>query len=1081
MRQLIHYFIKYPVAGNVIMILIFIFGWWGLGSLKSTFFPDSESKIILVEATYPGASPEEVEEGITTKIEDNLKGLTGLDRVTSISQENFARVTVEVLKDVDTDLIVQDVKNAVDRINSFPAGMEPPVIYKREGRQFVINFALSGDVPLTRLKQTARKIESDFRAMKGISKIQITGFPDEEIQIAFREDALRAYGLSFDQAARAVRQSNIDITGGSVKTASEELLIRARLKRFHADELQSIPIKTSPDGRIVRLRDVAEVTDTWADKPVRSYFNEEQAVIVTIQNTISEDAITISEDVNKYIERFNAQNDGIEATIIRDGTVTLTQRISMLFNNGIIGFVLVVLFLALFLNFRLAFWVAVSIPVAFAGMFILASSFGLTINVISLFGMILVIGILVDDGIVIGESIYQHWERGAEPIDAAMKGTMEVLPAVVSAVLTTIVAFSLFYFLDGPLGNFAPDMAFVVICTLLFSLVEGALILPGHLAHSHALKVARAEKKENAIARTMNNFMAWMRDKVYAPYLRFSLANKTLALAIPLGLFFITLGAIGGGFIKTTFFPSIESEFINVELEMPSGSRDMITEEKLLQIQHAAWAINDSVRETRADGLDIIEGIQRDMGPSSHQGKLTIVLLDNETRDMESDVINGLIQKKTGRLSGAQKLIFAQRVPFGKPVELSLKGPNLAALEGARNAVKAQMNKLSTIKDVADNYQPGLRELNVTLKDKAHLLGLTLQDVLGQVRQGFFGGEVQRLQRGADEVKIWVRYPEADRSSLYRLEDMRIRLANGAEYPFREIAEYEIERGVLGINHLDNQREIRISAELANKEVSSNDVKVYLEKTLLPEALASFPAVSYSFEGQARANEKTKNSMGAAGPAILLLMLAIITLTFRSLWQALLVFFTIPFGLIGVGWGHWLHGAQMSLLSLFGIIALIGIMVNDSLVFISAYNTNMKRGMSFNEAVYNAGISRFRPIILTTLTTVAGLAPLISNTSFQAQFLIPMAIAVAYGLIIATYTTLVMLPVYLVVLSNIRVHLTWLWRGKRPTREELEPAVVELAVETTPAELLPEANQDTIEPTLPTPKANPETRDGDEN
>lgn len=1047
MRQLITYFIKYPVSGNLIMGLIFAFGWWGLGALKSTFFPDSESKIILIEATYPGASPEEVEEGIVTKIEDNLKGLTGIDRVSSVSQENFGQITVEVLKEFDTDLITQDVKNAVDRISSFPTGMEPPVIYKREGRNFVINFALSGDVPLTRLKQTARKIENDFRKVDGISKITISGFPDEEIQIAFREDALRAYNLTFAQASAAVRGSNLDITGGTIKTSAEELLIRARMKRFWASELEDIVVKTSADGRIIRLRDIADVSDTWADAPVRTSYNDEAAVVISVSNTISEDAIGIADYINEYIEQFNAQNDGITATVIRDGTVTLVQRIAMLQNNGIVGFILVLLFLALFLNTRLAFWVALSIPIAFCGMFILASSFGLTINVISLFGMILVIGILVDDGIVIAESIYQHWERGAEPIEAAINGTMEVLPAVVSAVLTTIVAFSLFYFLDGPLGDFAPDMAFVVICTLIFSLVEGALILPGHLAHSKALKVARAEKKENWLARNMNAFMDWMRDRLYAPFLRFCLDNKLFTFLIGAGLMVFTVFAIRASVIRTTFFPSIESEFINVELEMPAGTRDLITEEKLLLIQQAAWAVNDSVRETRADGLDIVQGIQRDIGPKGHQAKATIVLLDNETRNMESDVIQRLIQQKTGAISGAQKLIFAQRVPFGKPVEISIKAPDLATLESARDSIEARMKRLETIKDVADNYQPGLRELNVRLKDKAYLLGLTLQDVLVQVRQGFFGGEVQRLQRGADEVKIWVRYPEEDRSSLSKLEDMRIRMANGNEYPFREVAEYEIVRGVLGINHLDNQREIRISAELANKKVSGSDVTAHIRTKLLPEALKNFPSVTYSFEGQARASQKMARSMQAAGPAVLLLMLALITLTFRSLWQALCVFLTIPFGLIGVGWGHWLHGAQISLLSLFGIIALIGIMVNDSLVLVSAFNTNMKRGMTFKDAIYKAGVSRFRPIVLTTVTTVAGLAPLITNTSFQAQFLIPMAIAVAYGLLIATYTTLILLPVFVSVLNSIRIGARWAWTGQQPSAEIVEPAVTELEVE----------------------------------
>nr|MCH9823271.1 efflux RND transporter permease subunit [Bacteroidota bacterium] len=924
MRNLIAYFIKYPVAGNTLMVLIFIFGYFGLQSWKKNFFPVSESRILQIETVYPGSSPEEIEKGIVLKIEDNLRGVTGIEQISSVSQENSGVITIEVERSYNTDLVLQDVKNAVDRIPSFPDGMEPPVIYKKESRNFAISFSLSGDVSLTTLKKFAQKAESDLLAIDGISKIALSGYPDEEIEIALKEDALRAYDLTFLEVSQKVQNANLEVTGGKVRGDKEELIIRANTKGYYADKFKNIVIKTTTDGRIVRLKDVALVSDIWAESPNRSYLNGQPSVIIEVSNTIEEDILFVTESVKEYMEKFNTENSVVKTTLVRDGSTTLNERIDLLVDNGIIGFVLVLLFLAFFLHIRLAFWVALSIPIAFMGMFIVGANSEVSINVISLFGMILVIGILVDDGIVIGENIYKHYEDGKEPMQAAIDGTMQVLPAVFSAVLTTAIAFSTFFFLEGRLGEFAPDMAFVVISTLAFSLVEGAFILPAHVAHSKALS---KEAKKNKVEKAFDNIMSTLRDKYYGPFLRFAMKNWVLALSVPIALFIITLGGIRGGIIKLTFFPFIEQDYITVNLEMPSGTRENITEGYLEDIQAAAWRVNQKMSSERADGKDIVENVLLKVGPGTNVGSVTIRLLGTEERQMQSFLISNAIRDEVGEVYEAEKLTFGINTPFGKPVSVSLLGNDLAELNLAKEELKNKLKELPALKDVNDNDKKGARELRLKLKEKAYAMGLTMRDVVGQVRQGFFGFEVQRLQRGLDEVKVWVRYDLEDRGSVKRLENMRIRTASGMQVPLNEIADYEIERGIVAINHLDGRREVRIEAELGDPTASASEIMAEVRAVIIPEVLAKYPSTSVTYEGQSKQQQKTASSGKRVIPIILLLMLAVIVLTFRSLWQAVLVFICIPFALIGVGWGHYFHGHAISLLSMFGIIALIGVMV----------------------------------------------------------------------------------------------------------------------------------------------------------
>ena len=1059
MRNLISYFIKYHVAVNVIVLAFLLFGVAGAYSLKSSFFPLIDSKNISITVIYPGASPQEVEEGIVLKIEDNLKGLNGVDRVTSTSRENSGTISIEIEKGKDIDFMLLEVKNAVDRVPSFPVGMEPLVVSKQEAVRQTISFGLSGkNVSLKTLKQIGRQVENDLRGIDGISQISISGYPDEEIEIAVNENSLLSYNMSFAEVAQAVSSSNILVTGGTIKTEAEEYLIRANNRSYYGDELSNIVVRADPSGRTVRLKDVAVIRDRFSESPNATYFNGQLAVNTTITSTNSEDLISSADKAKEYIKVFNEEHYNVQLNIISDLSITLVQRTDLLINNAIIGMILVLIFLSVFLNTRLAFWVAFGLPVAFLGMFMLAGFFNVTINVLSLFGMIIVIGILVDDGIVIAENIYQHYEMGKTPIQAAIDGTMEVIPPIVSAIITTILAFSIFLFLDGRIGDFFGEVSIIVILTLGISLVEALIILPAHLAHSKALRTIDSSPK-TAIGklfsklRYINHFgdkiMKWLRDKMYSPALRFSLENKFLTFAIFVTLLILTFGSIGGGIIRSTFFPQIASDRIQVTLNMPNGTNEVVTDSIISFIEEQARLVNDELTEKYLSGTDkvLFENIIKNVGPGSSAASLTINLLPGEERPdaVTSDIVTNNLRDKVGPVFGAESLVYGSGGNFGgSPVSVSLLGNNISELKAAKKELKESLEANALLKDVTDNDPAGIKEIRLELKDNAYLLGLTLRDIMTQVRAGFFGTQAQRFQRGQDEIRVWVRYDRENRSSITDLDAMRISTPNGSRVPLSEIASYTIERGDVAVNHLNGRREIQISADLKNsQETSATDVLEDLRNNIMPEILSKYPTVSPSYEGQNREAGKLLASLKPVGLTVLLLIYIVIAFTFRSYSQPLLLLLLIPLSLTAVAWGHWVHNFPINILSMLGIIALIGIMVNDGLVLIGKFNVNLKNGMLFNDAIYEAGRSRFRAIFLTSLTTVAGLAPLLLEKSRQAQFLKPMAMSIAYGIAFATVLTLIMLPVFLSFSNSLKTTTKWLKTGEKVTREEVERAIKE--------------------------------------
>ncbi len=1045
MKNFLSFFIKYPVAVNVIMISVAIFGYLGLQETKSSFFPLDDSKLIFINITYPGASPAEIEEGVVLKIEDNLRGLVDIDRVTSASQENSARITVEIEEGADIDIVLANVKNAVDRVPSFPVDMEPPVISKQENINPAITFTVSGEgVPLTTLKEVSRKVEDDIRAIPNISQVELSGFPDEEIEIAVRENDLLAFNLTFAEVAAAVRNSNLITTGGNIKTDTEEYLIRAKNRSYFGSELDFIIVKASPTGQIVRLRDIAEVRDKWSEVPDRINFNGNSAVQLSVSTTNNEDLLYATDKIKEYIIDFNEKNDVLKLSISNDSSVALNARQKLLVDNGLIGILLVLVFLSIFLKPSIAFWVAIGLPFSFLGLFIFAPSF-MTINVISLFGMIIVIGILVDDGIVIAENIYDQYEKGKSKVQAAIDGTLQVFPPIMAAILTTIIAFSTFIFLPERLGSFFGQIAKVVGIILVISLIEAFLILPAHLAHSRALD-------KNAKPFILNIWadkgITWLRDTLYVPFLRFILNYKVFGFAIPIALLLVTIGALQGGIIRLTFFPNIASDSVAITLKMPQGTSENITDSIITVIEKAAWEANIELTENQTGNLPVIENSVRRLGPGSSNASLTLNLLPGEERDVPSAVVSNAIRKKVGPIYDAESVVFGSGNAFGgKPVSISLVGNNIAELKQAKQDLKAAFRSNPRLADVTDNDPAGIKEIKIQLKENAYLLGLTLNGVMSQVRSGFFGASVQRFQRGRDEIRVWVRYDRSNRSSITDLDRMRIVTPTGNRVPLAEIASYEIERGDVVINHIDGRREIRVDADLTDAKDSAPEILANIRTAVMPEIIAKYPTVTPLYEGQNRGVSKIGAAMAKVLPIILILMYAVIAFVFRSYGQPLLLFILIPFSFVGVAWGHWVHGQSINVLSGLGIVALVGILVNDGLVLIEKFNLLLKDGVPYRKAMVEAGRSRFRAIFLTSLTTVAGLAPLIFEKSFSAQFLIPMAISVAYGIAYATFMTLFLLPLLLAVKNSFKVGIKWLWTGKKPERESVERAIIEMESE----------------------------------
>lgn len=1049
MRNIISFFIQKPAWGNAIIIVSLIFGITAIVLLDRSFFPEQDPNKLNISIFYNGASPVEMEEGVTIKVEQALRGVQGVDEITSTSSENFSKISIVAFKDADIDEVFRDVENAVNGINSLPVGVEKPTIVKQ--RNFMNSRAsiisLSGDVGVTLLKETAEQIEDDLLNTKAISQLLTEGYPESEFSIEVKEIQLLRYNLTFDDVVNAIKRNNKDVSAGSVKTKDEEYLIRAKSKQNTVFGIEDIALRSTVEGEKVTIGDVADVKYQFADSPIESYIDGERNVTLILMKLENDDLGDITDEIEKYIAEFNSTHTEMKLTTTFQRYDLLRQRLSMLVSNGGLGLLLVLIVLGLFLNLRLSIWVAVGIPVSFLGMFMVGAIYGITINMISLSGMILVVGIIVDDGIVIAENIYSHYEKGKSPYNATLDGTMEVLPAVFTSVITTVVAFSVLLFLEEM--EQMREMAFVVIICLLFSLIEAFLVLPAHL------KSKKLQKKEKIgffgkIKNKAEGVVRFLGDKVYGDVLKFILYRKAVRRTLaffPLIFIIIITIFLFTGVIKKTFFPAIPFDDFKVEVSYKPGEPKEKTMEYL-------WYCYDEVAKVQVElkekyGRDLIQfvsivaGKTEELGETGPHCGMIRVQLDAEGAAISSFEIAKMVEDRINKDLSLDKFMVGGGNRWGKPISIALKGKNTKEIKEAKEYLKSELRKMSELKDITDNGGEGNREIRLTLKEKAHLLGLTHGDITKQIRQGFFGEEVQRLIIGTNEIKVWVRYPKEDRGSLGQMDEVKIKTDNDQLIPLRELVDYEIKRGEVSIKHYNGVREIVVDAAQVDALASTSDFVNDIEDNILPSLGSKFKSVDYEFRGQALNARKSRKEMNTVVSILIFLMILILSLNFNSFWQGLLF---LPIMLIGpfcAMLGHGLENVPFSLLSVWGVIALLGILVNDAIVFLDKYNRNLKEGLMPVDAVYNAGMKRFRPILLTSLTTIAGLYPLIREQSFQAQFLIPMAVSVAYGVFFGTLFILIFFPTLILFSNDVRKAFKWLWTGVKPSMLDVEPAIID--------------------------------------
>ncbi|MYB52528.1 MAG: efflux RND transporter permease subunit [Acidobacteriia bacterium] len=1050
-KGVIGWFARNGVAANLMLLVIVVSGAIVLMDLKQEIFPELSLDVITIETRYRGAGPEEVEDAICLRVEEALQGIDGIKRMTSTANEGSGLVTLELLVGYDIRKVLDDVKAGVDAIETFPEEAEKPIVHELTSRFQVINVAVAGDTDLATLKRIGEQVRDGLTALPEISQALLLNVPPYEISIEVSDEALRRWGLTFDRVAEAVRQFSVDLPGGSVKTDNGEILFRTKGQAYSGDEYKNLPLLTRPDGTRIYLRDVATVIDGFEDLAVSARFDGKPAVLVKVFRVGDQNAISISQAVQDYVERASASApNGIEIFTWHNSARYLESRIALLVKNALTGLLLVFVVLALFLRMRLAFWITLGIPVSFLGAIALMPTFGVSINMVSLFSFILVLGIVVDDAIVVGENIHTMQVRTGKGPSAAIRGTYEVLVPVTFGVLTTMAAFSPMLFVPGVTGKFMAVFPLIILPTLFFSLVESNLILPSHLAH---YKRPTTALKPNPIARLWNGFfdlfsngLGWVIRHGYRPLLRVAMDWRYLTLSLALFAVLLTVGLVGSGTVRMVLFPVAESDNVVAFLTMP---RDAPVESTLAGVASLERAAAEVRRQIVAeDGSDPVLHMLSSIGEHPYRaiqggpmgsgaaaqgdylGEVDLELLPSERRTVSAEQIANRWRELAGQIPGAVEVsIEHDLVGARKAIDLQLSGVDLGEVREVAEAVKSRLAEYAGVFDVSDTYRAGKPEIELALTTEGEALGLTLQGLGRQVRQGFFGEEAQRIQRDRDDLRVMVRYPLAHRRSLGDLESMRVRTPEGDEVPFSTVATGSYGRGPASITRIDRQRSINVQAEIDGTVTSAAEVTAALEAQFLPNLMARYPGVSYSFEGDEAEFAESAEGLAKGFGVIMFVMYGMLAIPLKSYWKPAIILSAIPFGMVGAIWGHAILGLEVSFLSMCGMVALAGVVVNDALVMVAFINRNARQRASLKGAVRQAGEARFRAILLTSLTTAAGVTPLILEESLQAQFLIPMAVALAAGVLFATAVTLVLVPALYLIMDDIRSATRWMVHG----------------------------------------------------
>ncbi len=1030
-RGLINWFISNPVAANLLMIVLLVGGALSALNLRSQVFPTISPGTVIVTVPFPGATPAEVEEGITRRVEEAVLGIDGVKRVTSNASENVGIVTIETNDFADRDVVKDDVESAVDRLSDFPPeNAEKPIVVAPKPTGGVVTLAIAGDVGEAALRRAAEEIERDLLSQRGVSLVQLEGARDYEISIEISEATLRRYGLSFNEVASAVRRSSLDLAGGSIASGSGEILLRTNQKRQAGADFESIVVRTQADGSVITLADIATVRDEFVREQLNNRYNDRPAVFVRVSRAEAEDVLAVKAAVDEFLAGYTPP-PGIEVVEFRDETKLLRERVNLLLRNGAFGFALVFLFLVLMLDLKLAVWVSMGIATAFMGGFLVFGALGVTITMISLFGLIIVLGLVVDDAIVIGENIDAERQQGHPGPEAASRGAHGVLAPVTVGVLTTVAAFAPLLVTGGTFGDITRAIPLVVISVLIVSLLEAFCILPSHLSHGGSWSKGVIKRLQGRIARGI----AVIRDKLVQPGVAFAARWRYATVGMALAFFILCMSLLSNGHVRFIFFPQIEGNNISASLEMPEGTPFERTDAAIRTMTEAAYQVAEEAREETGEPLFVSvtatsggrvannsgPGGQSSFSSSENIGQIQIELVPYGERRTPAAEIERRWRMAVGQVEGAERVSFNSGfVGFGSDVEFELAHQEEAELIAAADAMKARIADIEGVSQIEDSFDLGKRQLVFELTPAGRAAGLRPADVAVQVRQAFFGEEVQRIQRGREEVRVYVRYPESSRESLAALNSFRVQLPDGGRAPLFTVARVEESRAYSSIRRIDGRRVVTVSADVDQALSTPNIANEAILQTVMPELEASYPGLRWVRAGATREQNEDLAAIGSAFIVVLLVIFAMIATQLRSYLQPLAILISIPLGVAGAILGHLVLGFSLSFISIFGIVALAGVAVNASVVLVDLYNKHRADGKSPVDAAAAAAARRFRPVMLTTLTTALGLAPLLLETSPQAQFLIPMAVSLGFGIVISGFMVLFVTPSVAVITEDLR-------------------------------------------------------------
>lgn len=1084
MSGLIRGAIRNTPAMNTLMVAILAVGAVCLFSMRREVFPEFDLEIIFVSVPYPGASPEEVETGICEKIEEAVRSIDGIKKQTSIAQEGLGSVVLELQTGTNAQRILNDVRSEVDRITSFPVLAEDAEVKQLVIRDPAITVGVIGPEGTSidselQLRQVTEMVRDDIIRLPAVSQADISGAKDFQIDVEISEETLRRYGRSLVDVADIIRKENLELPGGTIRTESQEILIKGKDKRIVGHEIAEIPLVSQPDGTVLTVGDLGTVRDEFADTTIYTRIDGQPGMAISVTRSSSEDLLAMTDAVHEYIEN-HEMPPGYRLIYWGDQSVEVRERLDLLTENGLQGLALVLFFLSLFLNLRLAWWVSLGIPISILGACALLYFGGQTLNMLTTFTFVMALGIVVDDAIVVGENIHAHRLMGKPALQAAIDGAIEVAPSVTASVATTIIAFLPLMFVTGVMGKFIAVMPIGMIAILLFSLFESLFILPCHLAHEDepsedATWSGRAKRLNDNSPRAIRwtfgplllagghlaelfvypirrfrAFIDWLNrgtewfmnaacERFYQPVLKVCLRNLSSTAAVGVLLLLIAAGLVAGGVVPFIVFPKTDSNTIDAKIVYPNGTPVDVTDEGTQQLVRAIEEVNARYAEV---GEPVVKLVRRSVGfatsmsgpgqssdsDGSHLGMVTVELTDVAERSHDCHHIINNWRNAAGVFPGAENVTFSagQNGPGGTPIEFKLlsRADDFDSLQRAVEEAKERLAQFPGVFDIQDDSNPGKWEFQLRLKESAKSTGIPLEKLAETVRASYYGEEVMRLQRGRHEVKLMVRYPEADRESLANFDDIRVLTEDGDEFPLTELAEVEISRGYSEINRVDQLRSITVSADLDETQANAAEIVQQLQKEFMPQLFEDHPGVSVLWEGQQQQATESIQSLLVGLAIALLAMFVLLTLEFTSYVQPLLIMAIIPFGVVGAVFGHALMGLPMTLFSLFGLVTLTGIVVNDSIVLIDFINHRVDDGTPLKTALLEAGARRLRPIFLTSVTTVAGLFPLILETSFQAQILIPMAVSICFGLIVSTGLVLFLIPTFYYALARLtRPHL----------------------------------------------------------